>query len=266
MFVRFRAGSRRLALSLVETKRADDRVRVRHEHIGTLGSVDLPQTARGRVAFWTQLDRRLTALGNRLGSEDQAKIMDAVHARVPMPTIDEQREVKLENAKADERVWSALQDINEEQAQGQEQLSASAAAAAAKGRETAAAVQAQAAEASERVQRIERGDAVRGGLGKPVDFETVTREAGLTKDQLRRLRPGRGHRSDAESQGQGRAARPAAAGAAREPRRAQLMIRIAITAAAFDAIAASQMRTMVPFCLRARQRRDPATGRDSKPA
>ena len=43
------------------------------------------------------------ALGDRLASEDQAKIMDMIYARVPMPTIDEQRELKLENVKADER-------------------------------------------------------------------------------------------------------------------------------------------------------------------
>jgi hypothetical protein len=95
--------------------------------------------------------------------------------------------VKLENAKADERTWSAMRDMSAEQAHGQEQLSASAAAAAAKGREAAAAAKAQAAEASERVGRLERGDDAPGGLGKPIDVERALREAGFTKDDLRHI-------------------------------------------------------------------------------
>jgi hypothetical protein len=185
MFVRFRAGRRRLALSLVETKRTGDRVL--HEHVATLGSVDTPPTVRGRVAFWAQLDRRLTALGNRVRPEDQSRIMDTINARVPIPTIDEQREVKLENAKADERFWSMLQDMNADQAQGAEQLSASAAAKAARNREAAAAAKSQTAEAAERVGRLMRGEDVPGGLGKPVDFATLLREAGFTKDELHHI-------------------------------------------------------------------------------
>jgi hypothetical protein len=87
MFVRFRAGRRRLALSLVETTRIDGGVR--HDHIASLGSVDSPPTLRGRIAFWARLNGRLTALGNRLGPDDQTKIMDAIHARIPIPTIDD---------------------------------------------------------------------------------------------------------------------------------------------------------------------------------
>jgi hypothetical protein len=185
MFVRFRAGRRRLALSLVETKRIDGRVR--HEHVATLGSIDWPPTIRNRITFWAQLHGRLAALGNRLRPDNQANIMGAIHARVPIPTLDEQREVKLENTKADERAWSAMRNINAEQAQGHEGLSASAAAMAAKGREAAAATGAMAAEASERVGRLERGDDVPGGLGKPIDFESAMREAGFTKGELRHM-------------------------------------------------------------------------------
>lgn len=185
MFVRFRAGRRRLALSLVETKRVDGRVR--HEHVATLGSIDAPETIRSRITFWAQLHGRLTALGNRLGPDDQAKIMGAIHARVSMPTLDEQREVKLENAKAGERTWSALRDMSAERAQGHEDLSQSAAAMAAKDREAAAATGAQATEASERVGRLERGDDVPGGLGKPLDFESAVRAAGFTNSQLRHM-------------------------------------------------------------------------------
>lgn len=127
MFVRFRAGRRRLALSLVETKRVDGKVR--HEHVATLGSIETPLTMRGRITFWARLNERLTALGSRLGSEDEIKIMDAVHARVPIPTVDERRELKLQNAKADERTWSALRDMNAAQAHDQEALGVTAKAA-----------------------------------------------------------------------------------------------------------------------------------------
>jgi hypothetical protein len=58
---------------------------------------------------------------------------------------------------------------------------------AAKGREAAAATGAMAAEASERVGRLERGDDVPGGLSKPIDFESAMREAGFTKGELRHM-------------------------------------------------------------------------------
>lgn len=153
---------------------------MRHEHVATLGSTEMPLTIRGHITFWARLNGPLTALGNRLGPEDQIKIMDAVHARVPMSTLDEQRELKLQNAKADERTWSALRDMSAAQAHDQETLSATAKAAAEHQRAAAAKAGAQAAEASERVERLERGDDVPGGLSKPVDFKKVLREAGWT--------------------------------------------------------------------------------------
>ena len=79
-----------------------------HEHVATLRSIDAPPPVRSRITFWAQLHGRLTALGNRLGPDDQANIMGGIHARVPIPTLDEQREVKLENAKADELTSSAM--------------------------------------------------------------------------------------------------------------------------------------------------------------
>lgn len=42
MFVRFRSSSRRLQVSLVETRRIDGKVR--HEHVASFGSVIEPQT------------------------------------------------------------------------------------------------------------------------------------------------------------------------------------------------------------------------------
>jgi|SRR5262244_2412646 len=46
MFVRFRDAGRRLQVSLVETRRADGKVR--HEHIASLGSIVMPTTVLSR--------------------------------------------------------------------------------------------------------------------------------------------------------------------------------------------------------------------------
>jgi hypothetical protein len=89
MFVRFRETPYGLAMSLVETRRENGRVR--HEHVASLGSVETPLTVAERVAFWSRLHERLARLSNRIDDETQGKVLGAVHARVPMPTADEQR-------------------------------------------------------------------------------------------------------------------------------------------------------------------------------
>jgi hypothetical protein len=97
MFVRFRQSLRRLQLSLVETRREGGKVR--HEHVASLGAIPTPLTVAGRVEFWQRLHQRLGRLSNRLDGEMQTKILGAVHARVPMPTVDEIHALNLEEAK-----------------------------------------------------------------------------------------------------------------------------------------------------------------------
>jgi hypothetical protein len=103
MFVRFRQSARRLQLSLVETRR--DGHKVRHEHIASLGAVPLPAEVVDRVEFWQRLFQRLGRLANRLDDALQAKILEAVHARVPMLAQDEQRALLLAYAQQHERAW-----------------------------------------------------------------------------------------------------------------------------------------------------------------
>jgi hypothetical protein len=103
MFVRFRPSLRRLQLSLVETRREGGKVR--HEHVASLGAIPTPLTVAGRVEFWQRLHQRLGRLLNRLDGEMQTKILDAVHARVPMPTVDEIHALNLEEAKQHEMAW-----------------------------------------------------------------------------------------------------------------------------------------------------------------
>jgi len=99
MLVHFRETPYGLAMSLVETHRENRRVR--HEHIASLGSIEMPPSVAARIEFWRGLHERLDQLSNRLDAETRGKVMGAVHARVPMVTPDEQRALQLEDAKGD---------------------------------------------------------------------------------------------------------------------------------------------------------------------
>src|SRR5215210_5141444 len=87
MFVRFRQAGSRLQVSLVATSREGGRVK--HEHVAGLGTIETEPSIEARLAFWSHLHARLAKLSNRLSAEEQAKILGAIHARVPMVTPDE---------------------------------------------------------------------------------------------------------------------------------------------------------------------------------
>ena len=109
MFVRFRKQGRGLGVSLMQTRRVAGKVQ--SEHVAALGSVDDPPSVRERFAFWGGLPERLARLGNRLASSEQPKIYEALHARIPMATPEDQRTSQEENAKDDERFWDAMRDL-----------------------------------------------------------------------------------------------------------------------------------------------------------
>jgi hypothetical protein len=183
MFVRFRQGTHRLQISLIETRRIDGKVR--HEHIATLGSIEISPSVEARLAFWQRLHERLAKLANRVDAAMQGKILGDVHARIPMVTLDEQRAKQLENAEADEKFWTRLRDVNEATAEDQRALSA-------KAEQTASGLQAQAADAAanaatakERAERIKRGEDVPGGIGKQQTYEDYERIFG--KDVVRHM-------------------------------------------------------------------------------
>src|SRR6516165_4885562 len=100
MLVHFRETPYGLAMSLVETRRESGKVR--HEHVASLGSIETPLSVAARIEFWRGLQERLAQLSNRLDAETRGKIMGAVHARVPMVMPDEQRALRLENAKREQ--------------------------------------------------------------------------------------------------------------------------------------------------------------------
>ena len=189
MFVRFRVTAYGLAMSLVETRRENGKVR--HEHVSSLGSVETPLTVAGRIEFWGRLHERLARLSNRLDSETQSKVLGAVHARVPMPTADEQRGLQLENAKTDADQWEWIHGTHAAMVQDHKGLAAMVADKIAEGETCAAEAAAKAKVARERVEGIERGENVEGGLGEPLDaknVEKILRAAGYTTSDLRHAR------------------------------------------------------------------------------
>ena len=92
MFVHFRETPYGLAMSLVENRRENGKVR--HEHVVNWGSIETSPSVAARIEFWRELHERLAELSNRLDAETRGKVMGAVHARVPMVTPDEQRDAE----------------------------------------------------------------------------------------------------------------------------------------------------------------------------
>jgi hypothetical protein len=89
MFVHFRRTPYGLAMSLIENRRENGKVR--HEHVVSLGSIEMPPSVAARIEFGRRLHERLDELSNRLDAEMRGKVMDAVHVRIAMVTPDEQR-------------------------------------------------------------------------------------------------------------------------------------------------------------------------------
>src|SRR4051794_8078996 len=118
MFVRFRENHDRLQVSLVETRRVGGKVR--HEHVASLGAVEIAPTVADRIAFWQRVNERLGKLSNRIDPATQGKIRGDLHARIAMATPAEQQALQLENAEADARLWASVQDMHASTVAGQQ--------------------------------------------------------------------------------------------------------------------------------------------------
>jgi hypothetical protein len=158
MFVRFRETSRRLQLSLVETRREGGKVR--HEHVASFGAIATPLTVAGRVEFWQDLHQRLGRLSNRLDSKMQVKILGAVHARVPMPTVDEIHALNLEEAKQHETAWRARYVRTEAIVEENKARLKAAERMVTRGEPLVATAAEEVKAAEQRRERIERGESV----------------------------------------------------------------------------------------------------------
>jgi hypothetical protein len=181
MFVRFRQSERRLQASLVETRR--DGGRVRHAHLASLGSIRLALSVADRMAFWTSLHERLARLDNRLDASARFAILEAVHARVPMVTPEEQQAEQLARAEADARFWMMMDERQDgliEQAAamraGSERMTADANAEKARLSVSVAASRA-------RLARAEAGDTV--VAPRPMSAKQMQKALGITQSDLR---------------------------------------------------------------------------------
>ena len=129
-------------------------------------SEPLPDEARPGNPGMPRLHQRLAELANRIGAEEQGKILGSVHARIPMVTIDEQRALQRENAEAVEKFWAGLQSMSAEMATGQRGLAALASQKAADSEAMAKDAAEKATAAKDRLDGLAKGEDVAGGLGK----------------------------------------------------------------------------------------------------
>jgi hypothetical protein len=186
MFVRFRSTPNRLQVSLVETRRVDGKVR--HQHVASIGSVPEPSSISDRLEFWAALHERLTRLSNRISAEDHHKLMAAIHERIPMAMTDEQRRLQRDNAEHDIALPSGLHDMNAASLADHKAFAADLARKIgemeARTVQSAAGVEA----AKDRLARIDRGEEVAGGLGKPASFHDILRAAGWTTADIQHCR------------------------------------------------------------------------------
>jgi hypothetical protein len=181
MFVRFRQTARRLQASLSATRW--DAGRVRHEHVAGLGSVPLSPSAADRIEFWTQLHQRLEALGNRVDAAHRGAILTAIHARVPMPTMDDHQAVQLERAQADARFWETLADMQTGNVEEHKQLLITVQRTIAERGPLAADTAAKAEAAKVRLERLEKGEAV-AGIPAPMTRADLLRISGMSEAQM----------------------------------------------------------------------------------
>ena len=183
MFVRFReTARRRLQASLSETRREGGKVR--HEYVASLGSAPLSPSPADRIAFWTKLHQRLDALGNRIDTARRGAILTAIHARIPMPTMDDHQAVQLELARDDARFWETLAEMGAGDVEGHRELLTLTQRMIAE-REpfaTDMAVKAEAAKA--RLARVENGEDV-AGIPAPMTRKDLLRISGMTEAEAR---------------------------------------------------------------------------------
>jgi hypothetical protein len=182
MFARFRQRRDLLLVSLVEAHRAGGKVR--QGHIAYLGSIALPLTVEARIAFWQHLHDRLAKLSNRVDAETQAKVLAAIHVRIPMVTVDEQQALKIENAMSEEQFWSGLHDIQASAIEDQKGLAETVEYAIASQQADMTEAASKRDAAMDRRERLQRGEDVPGGLGRAFTREDLIK-AGFTEDDLR---------------------------------------------------------------------------------
>jgi hypothetical protein len=144
-----------------------------------------PWQSRLALHFWEVLHVRMRKLHNRLDGATYAKVLGAVHSRIPMVTADEQVALQTENAEVEAQFWSQVRDFHAEQIKGQGQLAATASDLIAEGRTAMTDAATRADAAQDRVERLRRGENLSGGLGEPLDVVALLKQEGFTTADLR---------------------------------------------------------------------------------
>jgi hypothetical protein len=169
MFVRFRSTARRLQASLIVTRRSEGKVH--HEHVAGLGTVPVAPSPADRIAFWTKLHQRLDALSNRVDAAQRVDILAAIHARIPMPSMDEHQAVQIEHAKVDAALWQQIADTPAADIEGHKQLLATTEGAIAERQKVSV--------DKDRLARVENGATV--AVPAPLTRKDMLRISGMTE-------------------------------------------------------------------------------------
>jgi hypothetical protein len=183
MFARFHQTPSRLQVSLRESRRVGGKPC--SGHIASLESIAEPMTIAGRVEFYRRASERFARLANRIGADDKKKIAAALRTRIPPVTDDDIRTVQRENAEADEKLWSGLRGMNAEMAEGHKKIAAESASIADAAEAQANAAAEKAAVAKDRIERLAKGEDVKGGLGKPMTRKALLKAAGVSESFMR---------------------------------------------------------------------------------
>ena len=134
-----------------------------------------------------KLHQRLAALANRIDGETHSKVLGSVHARIPMPTQDDQRAIQLENAKEHAQFWEALQDLQVSEIEDRKGALCAMQRSIAEREPAAADAAAKTKIAQERLGRIERGEEV-GGVGKSGSLKDLLAAIGWKPSDARHAR------------------------------------------------------------------------------
>jgi hypothetical protein len=122
MFVRFQQHRSRLSVSLIRAHRVHGKPRA--QHVAGLGGVPLggdPHVAtRERARMWQRLHEAIADLP----SEQQVRLTEALHARVPLPTEEERAAAELARAEHDAAFWDQMHGHSIKQAESYQQLAA----------------------------------------------------------------------------------------------------------------------------------------------
>jgi hypothetical protein len=148
-----------------------------------LAEIDTP-TPADRLVFWTRLHERLATLANRIDRDAQGAILAALHARIPMPTPDDQRAVQRENAQADATIWEGLNGAYAAEIADTKALIATLTRTVADREAEAAKTADKAQAAAERLAKAERGEDA-GSIGKPMTHKEIAAAIGWTASHQR---------------------------------------------------------------------------------